>query len=511
MQHNKRIDELVKRAAATLRQDPVKKERPKLNPHDFTVERANRTAIGLPEDMTPKEAIQVLALLEKRDSEEVSIYREFEAYPLDVAVQLMRAMELVFGDVFTKVVKTFFGDRPPTLITIPIGVNETIQVPFGRLEFPNTDGGYLDVNITMSGDMPALSVTGQFRRKYAEGVNAFLDIVDELVNTNSIYKGKSVVLNLDWTEEGGRFDPTGHAPKFRDVSGYDYDQIVLNKDARDVFERAIFPRLTQYDRLSEIGAKFRSGFLFAGPYGTGKTLASGIIANIANQNGITFLYVENPKYLPHALKIARMYEPAVIFVEDIERAAAHDVGESVGGRSPELDKILNHVDGIDTKSAQIMLVFTTNYPESIYPGLLRAGRIDFIINMERLDAQAIAGFLRKFGGNLLDIPNEELVSVAEVAADKKLIPAAIQGVIDSARTSALSRGSDKIQSEDIAFALRAAVIHADTEEKAIAAQQPKDQPQDVLSRWIAQLDTIPELQSHLEQLRQQVEDVRRNL
>jgi transitional endoplasmic reticulum ATPase len=74
----------------------------------------------------------------------------------------------------------------------------------------------------------------------------------------------------------------------------------------------------------------------------------------------------------------------VVFVEDIDTRAA------TGTDGDELSKILDIFDGIDRKaSGDIVVVLTTNHIERIHKGMLRPGRVDAVINVERLDAEAI--------------------------------------------------------------------------------------------------------------------------
>lgn len=106
---------------------------------------------------------------------------------------------------------------------------------------------------------------------------------------------------------------------------------------------------------------------------------------------------------------------AVIFCEDIDRVMA-------GERSVAMDDILNIIDGIDTKSANIVVVLTTNDLQAINPAMLRPGRLDAVIEVTPPDAKAVEKLLRVYGG-------EAIAATTDLAEAGKALDGAIPAVI----------------------------------------------------------------------------------
>src|SRR5690606_23730038 len=101
-----------------------------------------------------------------------------------------------------------------------------------------------------------------------------------------------------------------------------------------------------------------------------------------------------------------------------------------------MDDILNIIDGIDTKSANIITVLTTNNLENIHPAMLRPGRLDAVIDVAPPDAEAVTRLIRLYGGETI-APDADLSSVGETLAGT--IPAVIAEVVKRAKLAQLSR------------------------------------------------------------------------
>jgi transitional endoplasmic reticulum ATPase len=105
-----------------------------------------------------------------------------------------------------------------------------------------------------------------------------------------------------------------------------------------------------------------------------------------------------------------------------------------GERSVEMDDILNILDGIDTKSANIITVLTTNDLMSINPAMLRPGRLDAVIDVTPPDAEAVEKLLRLYGGETIDA-DTDLSQVSQILNGN--IPAVIAEVVKRAKLAQL--------------------------------------------------------------------------
>jgi transitional endoplasmic reticulum ATPase len=168
----------------------------------------------------------------------------------------------------------------------------------------------------------------------------------------------------------------------------------FNQATKDRIEVEVLDVLRKKDMMRQFGIPLKKGFLLAATYGMGKTLLGRYVARIAVENGWTFIYVTSAAELPEAYALARNYMPAVVFVEDINRV----VGQS---RNQQVDRILNILDGVDSKDDEIIVAMTTNDPEEIHPALLRPGRVDSIIRIDSFDQNTVEMLLRQYAGDSL--------------------------------------------------------------------------------------------------------------
>jgi transitional endoplasmic reticulum ATPase len=169
--------------------------------------------------------------------------------------------------------------------------------------------------------------------------------------------------------------------------------------------------------------------LLEGPYGTGKTLAATVTAKKCEANGWTFITVGRVTALEGALQFAVAYQPCVVFVEDIDR-------EMAGERTAQMDDILNKIDGIISKGAEIMVVLTSNAAENINRAMLRPGRLDAVLHIGPPDADAVQKLLRVYGRKLIK-PGEDLTQAGLALAGR--IPAVIREVVERSKLYAIGR------------------------------------------------------------------------
>jgi transitional endoplasmic reticulum ATPase len=197
------------------------------------------------------------------------------------------------------------------------------------------------------------------------------------------------------------------------------------------------------------------GVLLYGPYGTGKTMTAYVSALKAVRSGWTFIYLESVQDLKKGLEFAAKYAPCVLFAEDIDRVIT-------GERSLSMDDVLNTLDGIDTKGAEIITVFTTNHIEVINPAMLRMGRLDTLVEVLPPDAKAAERLVKLYSRGLLS-KEANLSRIGKTLEGQ--IPAFIREVTERAKIAAIARiGNDSIEGkvleEDLISAAKAMETHA---------------------------------------------------
>jgi cell division protease FtsH len=157
-------------------------------------------------------------------------------------------------------------------------------------------------------------------------------------------------------------------------------------------------------KFQAIGAKIPKGVLLYGPPGTGKTL---LARAVAGEAGVPFYSISGSDFVEMfvgvgASRVRDLFEqakanaPAIIFVDEIDAVGRHR-GAGLGGghdeREQTLNQLLVEMDGFDVKGG-VILIAATNRPDILDPALLRPGRFDRQIVVDRPDLQGRKGILR---------------------------------------------------------------------------------------------------------------------
>lgn len=411
----------------------------------------------LPEDMNYDEAIDALARQRDEENTEVSVQEPVNAFPLDGAVAFQKALRERYG--WANLVPTpgFFGSNPPQMIGVEIAFNQTLQIPWGRCMVPKVEG-FLATGWREENSMPVFNLTATVKRRYEKVVAEIANRVREIVATESIYRGQAVKLNFR-DADGDRqstFSPI-FAPRFIDLKKYANQQIVYAADTERMIETNLFNPVRYTNRCRENGVPLKRGILLEGRYGTGKTLTAHRLAQICVENGWTFLYVEDVRDLDLAVAFAKLYQPCVLFAEDVDRTMPN------GPRTPEIDKILNTLDGVESKHLEVMTVLTTNHVGGIHSGFLRPGRIDTVIPILAPDDGAMLRLVRHYGKAKDGTPIVEGTDAEIISAVKGLKgsnAAFVQEAVERAKLSAIGKDEKMIiRPDDISVAVASMQTH----------------------------------------------------
>lgn len=396
--------------------------------------------IILPDKMSYAEARKWLTRQEEAEEQQVRFADEIPCFPLDGLIALAFAMQDKYG--FTTVVgKGFWGDCPPTLIQVPLPDGKFATAPLGSIKLPGWEGGELAVNVRCE---PKLYLSAQVKKKFEKDVRDVMARVRDTLRERSIYRGQAFKLDLDWMEDG-EFHPSDNAPKFMKLGSITEENLILNEVTEFELKANVLTLIEQSEACKRNSIPLKHGCLLMGPFGTGKTLAAQLIAAKSKQHGWTFCYLTNVKHLSRGLEIAKLYAPAVVFAEDIDQVLSE-------GRTPDVNAILNTLDGVDTKGAPIITILTTNSPEKIEPAFLRAGRIDTVVAMDPPDEKTavrfVALYARDEDGNSLLAENQDLTMAGQKLSG--FVPAFIAEAIQKAKRYAIHREGDDISGKLLA-------------------------------------------------------------
>jgi transitional endoplasmic reticulum ATPase len=371
--------------------------------------------ITLPEKMSLPDAIKVITRRMEYEEETTQVVETFDAFPWDGAY----SFDLVLQDMYGWV------PQRGASIAVEVDYDKKVQVSWGAFELPNIQG-VVKCGAAQDGRMMKFQLTAQVKRKYEPEVRRIYAAVRAKILTHSIYRGKAI--QVQFLDDDG--DAIGiPMPKFLDTSKVNPSALILSRHLEKAVNDNLFVPLTRLEDCIANGIATKRGVLLGGTFGTGKTMIATIASKLAVDAGITFLSIKHAAELAMAIEFAKQYQNpgSVIFVEDIDRAMA-------GERTDKMDQILNTLDGIDSKSMNIIVVATTNDLLAINPATVRPGRLDAVIEITAPDAEAIERLIRAYAGSSVDA-STDLTAVGEALAGN--IPAVIAEVVKRAKLAQL--------------------------------------------------------------------------
>jgi len=414
---------------------------------DIIREGTKITLPAKPGPMPIDEAIYALKRKKKDEETEIQVIEHIEAFPLDGAVAFMRAMKRIYGWASPIPTPGFFGSSPPTMIGVKTGVNSTKQVIFGRFELPSISG-YIETSVSRSpeGDV-CFTISGELRKKDSHLVDELARMTREIVKARSIYKGKALHFR---TNDKGKVD-FKVSPTFIDTTKTMQDELVLNDDVMEFIETSVFTPIKHVERCRQHQIPLNRGILLEGIFGVGKTMVAKLAAKVCEDNNWTFLMVDKMIALKDALLFAQRYSPAVVFCEDIDRG--------VSERTDSANDLLNTIDGIITKDAEVISIMTTNHVELINKAMLRPGRLDSVITISPPDKNSVQKLLRVYARGLI-AEDENLELVGKELAGQ--IPATIREVVERSKLRGISKINGQgiiINQQDLIYASREMKAH----------------------------------------------------
>ena len=188
--------------------------------------------------------------------------------------------------------------------------------------------------------------------------------------------------------------------KFSDVAGID-EAVEELEEVRDF--------LSEPERYRKLGAKIPRGVLLVGPPGTGKTL---LAKAVAGEAGVPFFSISGSDFVEmfvgvgasrvrDLFKEAKNQAPSIIFIDEID-AVGRQRGAGLGGghdeREQTLNQLLVEMDGFED-SESVILIAATNRPDILDPALLRPGRFDRQITVDRPDVKGREQILKVHAEN----------------------------------------------------------------------------------------------------------------
>lgn len=373
--------------------------------------------IILPRNMTYDKAFKVLERLRQEAETPTTFERTFKYRPDDGAHATFWCMKARWGMALGKPLETFFGTIPAETRTINIAFGQTMQVPWGRMEIPTLPGLQINIGAVNDDELgPLFRLVAMGPKKFKDEMHALFNDIQEYLQGHSIYRGKALI--------------GAEKMEFMNVD-IDRSKIVFSDDVEEMLDGAVWAPIRYAEAFRRENIPLKRALLLWGPYGTGKSSAGLLTAQVAAQNGWTFLSAKPGRdKVEDVLRTARLYEPAVVFVEDIDN-------QSSDGDATAVTKLLDAFDGITAKGGELMIVLTTNHLDRIHKGMLRPGRLDAIVEIAGLDRGGVERLIKAV------VPTEKLSETCDYdavyTAMDGFLPAFVRETITRAVSFAVAR------------------------------------------------------------------------
>ena len=233
-------------------------------------------------------------------------------------------------------------------------------------------------------------------------------------------------------------------------------------------------------KYTGIGAKLPKGALLVGPPGTGKTLLAKAVAGEAkvpffSLSGSAFveMYVGvGASRVRDLFKQAQQMAPCIVFIDEID-AIGKSRDSALGGggndeREQTLNQLLAEMDGFDTNKGLLVLA-ATNRPEVLDPALLRPGRFDRRIIVDKPDLKGRVEILKV---HAKDVKMDETVNLEEIAlATSGAVGSDLANMINEAAITAVKHGRQVVSQKDLFEAVEVVLVGKEKKDRIMSAEE----------------------------------------
>ncbi len=259
---------------------------------------------------------------------------------------------------------------------------------------------------------------------------------------------------------------------FADVAGVDEAKTEL----QEVVEFLKYP-----EKFNSLGARIPRGVLLVGPPGTGKTLMARAVAGEA---GVPFFSISGSEFVEMFVGVgasrvrdlfdqAKRNSPCIVFVDEID-AVGRQRGAGLGGSHDEREQTLNQIlvemDGFDTNT-NVIVVAATNRPDVLDPALLRPGRFDRQVILDRPDMKGRLAILKV---HTKGKPLDKTISIEEVARQSPGFSGAdLANLVNEAAILAARRNKKVVGQNEFAEALERIVAGPERKSRVISDEEKR--------------------------------------
>jgi cell division protease FtsH len=259
---------------------------------------------------------------------------------------------------------------------------------------------------------------------------------------------------------------------FQDVAG-------VEESKQELAEVVEF--LKEPQKFIQLGARIPKGVLLVGPPGTGKTL---LAKAVSGEAGVPFFSISGSEFVEMFVGVgasrvrdlfdqAKRHSPCIVFVDEID-AVGRQRGAGLGGSHDEREQTLNQMlvemDGFDTDT-NIIIIAATNRPDILDPALLRPGRFDRRVTLDRPDMKGREAILKvHVKGKPLE-PNVDLGSLAR--GTPGFVGADLENLVNEGAILAARRNKKSIGQSELEEAIERVVMGPERKSRLISDEEKR--------------------------------------
>ena len=260
-------------------------------------------------------------------------------------------------------------------------------------------------------------------------------------------------------------------------TGVTFQNVAGQDEAKESLQEVV-DFLHNPEKYSGIGAKLPKGALLIGPPGTGKTL---LAKAVAGEAGVPFFSLSGSAFVEmyvgvgasrvrDLFKQAQQMAPCIVFIDEID-AIGKTRDTAMGGndeREQTLNQLLAEMDGFDTNKGLLVLA-ATNRPEVLDPALLRPGRFDRRIIVDKPDLKGRVDVLKV---HAKDVKMDESVNLEEIAlATSGAVGSDLANMINEAAINAVKNGRQVVSQKDLFEAVEVVLVGKEKKDRIMSAEE----------------------------------------
>ena len=341
-------------------------------------------------------------------------------------------------------------------------IKQNSEVPTGVLSITKTDNGEELLNVSDVHEIEQLLLDNNIRYTLKDvtrdsvwittilpfGICLVIIIVIMMMTNRQAGGGGGAKMMNFGKSRAKLMNGTQNPVTFKDVAG-------LQEEKEELEEIVDF--LKNPVKYTELGARIPKGVILTGPPGTGKTL---LAKAVAGEAGVPFFSISGSDFVEMFVGVgasrvrdlfaeAKKNAPCIVFIDEID-AVARRRGSGLGGghdeREQTLNQLLSEMDGFDA-SKGILILAATNRPEVLDKALLRPGRFDRRIIVDKPD---LKGRLETLKVHSKDVHMDETVDLDALAlATAGLVGSDLANMINEAAINAVKKGRKYVNQADL--------------------------------------------------------------